>query len=255
MAQKSNRKSGIRPLEIGTYSLGSLGREVSNNVVNVFLLAFLNIYMGLDAMALTIAFTVVKLLDAVIDPLLASMVNNSKRGRFGRFRPWIALGAALNCGALMALFWPAAIHAQAAKYVYYISMYFLWGTTFSLVDVPFWSMIPAIANSTDDRNKVTSLAKLIGGFGGFVISSIGTSLLIPLVSVRKGVGIAHFALGATAGGMLLCFMLVTALCNKETYDLPQSNTKLRDFFALFRRNDQLGALTPCRISSSFPPRP
>ena len=77
-----------------TYSLGSLGRELSNNCINVFFLAYLNIYMGLNALVLTFAFVIAKIWDTVNDPLLATLVNNTKASKkWGKFRPWIAVGA------------------------------------------------------------------------------------------------------------------------------------------------------------------
>ena len=239
MSKKPTNK--LTGLEIGTYSVGSLGREVSNNCINVFFLAFLNIYMGLDVLVLTVAFVLAKLWDTVNDPMLAALVNNSKKGRFGRFRPWMLLGAILNCAALIGCFYPVGFANVTLKYVYYIGLYIVWGMTFTIVDVPFWSMIPTIADTTEDRNKVSSWSKLVGGFGGFVVSSIGTSLIIPKIAVTKGAPWAHFVLGITAGGMILCFMLVTVICNREKYDLPESKISLREILNLFKSNDQLRA--------------
>lgn len=236
MKKKSNK---LTIGEIGTYSLGSLGREISNNCIQVFFLAYLNIYMGLDVMVLTIAFVIAKLWDAINDPMLATLINNTKKGRFGRFRPWMAVGALLNTASLILCFYPVEFDSIGLKYVYYIGMYVVWGMTFTMVDVPFWSMIPTFADNTDDRNKVSSWSKLIGGFGGFVISSIGTSLIVPMVSKTKGATVAHFYLGLSAALMMFCFMMVTVLCNREKYDLPEEKVSLGEIFKLFKVNDQL----------------
>lgn len=224
-----------------TYSMGSLGREISNNCVNVFFLAYLNIYMGLDALILTIAFVVAKLWDTVNDPMLATLVNNTKVSKFGRFRPWIAIGAVLNTASLILMFTPIGEGVnEIIKYTYYIGMYIIWGMTFTLVDVPFWSMIPTIANSTDERNKVSSLAKLIGGFGGFVISSVGTSLILPNLA-HKGMTTAYLILGVCAGAIMLSFMSVTIMCNREKYEIPHEKIGFKQIFGLFKTNDQLAS--------------
>ncbi len=234
-------KNRLTAGEIGSYSLGSLGREVSNNCINVFFLAYLNIYMGLDVMVLTIAFVIAKIWDTINDPMLATLINNTKKGKLGRFRPWMLVGAILNCFALMLCFYPVSFSSEILKYVYYIGLYVVWGMTFTMVDVPFWSMIPTFADSTEDRNNVTSWSKLVGGFGGFVVSSIGTSLIIPKVAATHGATWAHFILGITAGCMMLCFMLVTITCNKEKYELPEEKVSLGEIFKLFKTNDQLVA--------------
>ncbi|MGN0761673.1 MAG: MFS transporter [Christensenellales bacterium] len=232
----------LRPLENVTYSIGSLGREISNNCINVFFLAYLNIYMGLDALVLTIAFVLAKAWDTINDPILATLVNNTKKGKWGRFRPWMAVGAILNAASVILMFTPLSADTSIGlKYFYYIAMYVIWGMTFTLVDVPFWSMIPAIANDTEDRNKISSLAKLIGGFGGFVITSIGTSVILANFIPKYGWEKAYLILGVAAGLMMACFMSVTIMCNKEKYDLPNEKVGLGEIFRMFKSNDQLVA--------------
>ena len=225
-----------------TYSLGSLGRELSNNCINVFFLAYLNIYMGLNALVLTFAFVAAKVWDTVNDPLLATLVNNTKPSkRWGKFRPWIAVGALLNAVSLVAMFIPLNTEstAEGVRYFYYIFMYIIWGMTFTVVDVPFWSMIPTIANSTEERNKLSSLAKLVGGFGGFVASTIGTSLCMPLIAPKYGVKTAYLAMGIIVAVLMFCFIMVTVLCNKERYKIPSEDVGIKEIFNFFKSNDQL----------------
>ena len=225
-----------------TYSLGSLGRELSNNCINVFFLAYLNIYMGLNALVLTFAFVAAKVWDTINDPLLATLVNNTKPSkRWGKFRPWIAVGALLNAVSLVAMFIPLNTEstAEGVRYFYYIFMYIIWGMTFTVVDVPFWSMIPTIANSTEERNKLSSLAKLVGGFGGFVASTIGTSLCMPLIAPKYGVKTAYLAMGIIVAVLMFCFIMVTVLCNKERYKIPSEDVGIKEIFNFFKSNDQL----------------
>jgi melibiose permease len=238
---------GLTGKDTFTYSLGSLGREISNNCINVFFLAYLNIYIGLDALVLTIAFVVAKIWDTVNDPILATLVNNTKKGKWGRFRPWMFFGALLNTVSIILMFTKLGEGvSDIGRYAYYIGMYVLWGMTFTMVDVPFWSMIPTIANRTEERNKVSSMAKLIGGFGGFVISSVGTSLILPSL-MNKGYGPAYMVLGLAAGVMMICFMSVTILCNREKYEIPNEKIGLKQIFGMFKQNDQLGAYSICYV--------
>ena len=111
--------------------------------------------------------------------------------------------------------------------------------TFTVVDVPFWSMIPTIANSTEERNKLSSLAKLVGGFGGFVASTIGTSLCMPLIAPNYGVKTAYLAMGIIVAVLMFCFIMVTVLCNKERYKIPSEDVGIKEIFNFFKSNDQL----------------
>ncbi len=240
----AKKQQSVKPLsvwETAAYSLGSLGREFSNNCVNAFFLIYLCIYQGLNPMIMTVAFVLAKIWDAVNDPMLATIVNNVKKSRFGRYRPWIFVGAILNAMTLVAMFVPlGASVSVVGRYAYYILIYVLWGMSFTLMDVPFWSMLPAIANSTEERNKASSMAKLIGGLGGFLVGMVGTSLILPNFS-KQGMSKAYMILGATAGVIMIVFVLITVIFNKEKYPIPHANVGLKTILYLFRVNDQLRA--------------
>jgi len=238
--QQANRQKGITALTI-TYSMSALGRQATLACVDIFYLSFLTIYMGLDVMAVTAAIVLIRVLDALTNPLLASVINNSRRGRWGRYRPWMMIGAALNSAALVLMFLPMGALPPVSRHAYYIAMFLFWGLTFTLLDVPMLAMIPTIANTTEDRNKVTSVSRLVGSIGGFVVISLGTSVVIPRVAVSHGITWAHFALAIGAAGMVLLFVSATSLLSRERYELPENRITAREVFGIFRENGQLAA--------------
>lgn len=241
LMKKTKNANRLTVPEIATYSLGSLGREFSNNCVNAFFLVYLCVYQGLNPVIMTVAFVLAKLWDAANDPMLATLVNNSKASRFGRYRPWILIGTVLNVAALVLMFSPLGDNfGTVGKYAFYIAMYVLWGMTFTVMDVPFWSMLPTIANTTEERNKVSSMARLIGGLGGFLTGMIGTSFVLPNFS-DNGMKRAYMILGLVAGVVMLVFVLFTVLFNKEKYPIPHENVGLKYIFSMFKENDQLRA--------------
>lgn len=242
MKNKASRLN--RPLsagEIATYSIGSLGREFSNNCISAFFLVYLCIYQGLNPMIMTVAFLFAKLWDAVNDPMLAAIVNNAKKSRFGRYRPWVFAGAIVNAATLVLMFLPLNDGLSSGwRYVYYIFMYVLWGMSFTVMDVPFWSILPTIANSTEERNKASSMAKLIGGLGGFLVGMVGTSIILPNFS-GHGMKKAYMILGAVAGLIMIICLLFTVIFNREKYSIPHENINARQIISMFKQNDQLRA--------------
>lgn len=238
---KKRIKKALTTGEITAYSLGSLGREYSNNCVNAFFLVYLCIYQGLNPIVMTVAFVLAKIWDAINDLLLAALVNNAKKTRFGRYRPWIFTGALLNAITLILMFLPMGESVNSiGKYVFYICMYVLWGMSFTVMDIPFWSMLPTIANTTEDRNRISSMAKLIGGLGGFLVGMLGTSVVLPNFS-NHGMKKAYMILGAAAGIVMIVFLMITVLFVKEKYPLPHENITFRQIIGLFKDNDQLRA--------------
>lgn len=237
---KNNKSKRLTAGEIATYSLGSLGREISNSCVGTFFLIYLCIYMHLNPLYMSIAFVLAKLWDAINDPMLAALVNNSKKHKMGRYRPFILLGAVLNAIILVFMFIPIHTETEGLRYLYYITMYVFWGMSFTVLDVPFWSMLPTVADTTDERNKVSSFVRLVGGFGGFTINTIGSSFILPAFA-PKGMETAYFILGVIAAVIMLAFVSVTVIGNREKYEIPHNKVGLSSIFKMFRENDQLRA--------------
>ena len=239
----SKQPGGISNFEAATYAAGSLSREASLSCVNLFYLAFLNIYMGLDILVLTVAFVIIRALDAFCNPLLASVINNAPQSRRGRYRPWILMGGLLNGASLVFMFLPLGGASVLLRHAYYILLFLFWSLTCTLQEVPYWAMIPAIAQSGPDRDKVSALSRFIGGNGGFIITFLGTSVIIPKVAPAIGIERAHFVLGIIAAGIVILFSFSPFVFNKERYELPVHKIKPREIFSLLRSNDQLGAYT------------
>lgn len=233
--KKSNK---LTVPEIVTYSLGSLGKELSNNCVNAFFLVYLCIYMHLNPLYMTIAFMFARIWDAINDPMLAAIVNNAKKSRFGRYRPWIFIGAILNSVCLIFMFYPIHTEIEGLRYAYYITMYVLWGMSYTVLDVPFWTMLPTVANTTDERNTVTSYVRLVGGFGGFTIGTIGSSFILPKFAAQ-GMERAYLILAVVASVLMLVFVCFTVFGNREKYEIPHTQVNLSILKNMFKTNDQL----------------
>ncbi|MGR5542612.1 MFS transporter, partial [Vibrio campbellii] len=89
---------------------------------------------------------------AITDPMMGVIVDNT-RSRFGKFRPWIVIGTLLNAIVLVGLFSTHMFDGKAL-YIYAAAAYILWGLTYTIMDIPYWSMIPALSSSREEREKL-----------------------------------------------------------------------------------------------------
>lgn len=236
----TKNKNKLTALEIGTYALGALGSAFGASCVNTFILIYFCVYQGLNPMIITVAFVLAKLWDAINDPMLATLVNNTRETKFGRYKPWIFFGALVNAASLALIYIDIGDVGIFWKYVYYIFMYVVWGMSYTCVDVPFWSTLPTIADTTHERNSASGIAKLVGGFGGFMTGLVGTSIVLPNFS-GDGIKKAYALIGVICGLIMIVFLSVTVLFNKERYKVPHENLKFRELFNMFKTNDQLRA--------------
>ncbi|QLE79625.1 hypothetical protein FLM55_07740 [Francisella sp. Scap27] len=70
---------------------------------DIFLMYYLTDMVGVNVAFVGILFVVAKLWDAIVDPLIGILVDNTS-SRWGKFKPWIAIGTVLNILVVIALF-------------------------------------------------------------------------------------------------------------------------------------------------------
>lgn len=218
------------------YSIGALGKELSNGMINVYMMLFLTCFIGLNGVIVGFAMCGIKLITIIFDPFMAMLINNTKNGRLGRFRPWILIGSLVNCCALLAMFIPIS-GSIGLKYLYYLFLFFMGGATYTVVDLPFQSMIPSLAGNTREREGITSMAKTVGGFGGFIVGS-GGSVLIGMLDGGQGNIHNYFIVAVVAASLFLVCTAIMCFSIKEKYVLPCQTIKLKEVFKIFKENDQ-----------------
>ena len=103
--------------------------------------------VGVPAAFVGTLFLFARVIDAVSDPVMGMVVDNT-RGRLGKFRPWIVIGTLINSLALLALF--SAHHFSGAELLVYVTVtYIVWGLSYTIMDIPFWSMVPALSSARE----------------------------------------------------------------------------------------------------------
>ena len=220
-----------------SYSIGTLGKEISFGMINVYSMLYLTSFMGLNGIVVGFAFCIVRLLAAFFDPLMATIVNNTK-SPLGKFRPWLLVGAIINSIILILMFLPLPNGTgMPVKYVFYLAMYFLWAISYAVIDVPIMAMVPSIADTPHERESVSSLSRLIGGFGGFIIGSGGAVLM---QNTFGNTDYRSYLLVAAVGAVVLIITLLLPIITlKERYVLPCQTVKFRDMFKMLKDNDQM----------------
>ena len=87
-----------------TFGLGTIGRDMLYSMVSMYLMYYLTDILRLPTSVMwwvTGIILAARIFDALNDPIMGVIVDNT-HGRFGKFKPWIALGALLS-GALTVL--------------------------------------------------------------------------------------------------------------------------------------------------------
>ncbi|MBR6029725.1 MAG: MFS transporter [Clostridia bacterium] len=216
------------------YGLGAVGKDMVYALSASYVMYYYQDVLGLSPSFVGLVLMIARIFDALNDPFMGVLVART-RSRWGRFRPWLVSGAVLNAFTLYALF-AAPAADEGRLMVWFTGFYLLWGITYTMMDIPFWSMIPAAAESEGEREKLTVVGRTCAGVGSALVSV----LLMPAVGLLGG-GSEREGFRLTALIISAVFALTALVCGagvRERRRADQPVCSVRDMLKALLRNDQ-----------------
>jgi GPH family glycoside/pentoside/hexuronide:cation symporter len=160
------------------YALPNLSYSVAALPLALFVPAFYADDLGLPLAQVGMAIAASRVLDVVTDPLMGQL-SDRVRTRFGRRKPWIALGTPILLIALWQLFVPYARGETSVAALFgWTALLFL---GFTIVDLPFKAWGAELSRDYGERSRVAAWREAFG-FAGQVLL-----LLLLLVLSQAGI--------------------------------------------------------------------
>ena len=138
--------------EKASYGVGAIGKDMVYTLVSGFLLYYYNQVLGIKGSFIAVIFMLARVFDAFNDPFMGIVVEKT-RSRYGKFRPWLLIGTMLNAVVLVSMYSVPRNLSQVSLMVYTSVMYVLWGITYTVMDIPYWPMLPAITKAGKEREE------------------------------------------------------------------------------------------------------
>lgn len=160
-----------------------------------------------DAAALML---VARLFDVVTDPLMGSLADRTQ-SRWGTYRPWLIFGS-IPFGLVFALLLFTPDLGPEGKRVWAYTLYLLMMAIYTMVNVPYGSLLGVMTDDDDQKNQFSSY-RMIGAYAmGFV-----TLLSFPyLQKMIGGSGQHQYAVLGVGFGILAAVMtMACGLLTKE----------------------------------------
>ena len=229
----------LKKKEIFGYSLGGFGKNLAYVLVSSYTLYYYNSVLNVSASFVAVLLMVARIFDAFNDPIMAAIVAKTK-GKHGRYKPWILSGAVLNSLVIAAMFTVPYQLNQTGIKIYITITYFLCGITYTISDIPYWSVIPAITQPGRARENLTLFTRIMSGIG----TGLATAFTMMCVrqlgggispeNYRKGFMIFSFI----TAGLYTFFTIITVInLPKERYE-ESSNISIKEIFSSLFHNDQ-----------------
>ncbi len=224
------------------FGLGTIGRDALYSLVSMYLLVHLTDVVGFSDGNLAIIgvlLTVFGIFDAVIDPFVGAIVDNTKT-KWGKFKPWIFIGM-IGMGILTVLMFHNFRMDETWHIVLLAVTYLLFSILFSLNDIAYWSLMPAISKDQKVREGVGAFARICANIGMFAMVLIYLS--VP--DLFAGFGLndrdAYFVFAIIIAVIMWVFQSITLFGVKEDRSRLEATerTSLKDLWRALAHNDQL----------------
>ena len=183
-----SEKRTLTGVEQFAYGIGAVAKDMVYMLSASYVLYYFQDIMGVSAIAMGIILLVARVFDAFNDPIMGVIVAKTKT-RWGKFRPWLMIGTITNT-VLLVLMFAAPPTLDAGGLIAYAAItYILWGVTYTMMDIPYWSMVPAFTESGKEREGLSALARSCAGVGSAIITIV-TVMAVAAIGSKMAAGSA-----------------------------------------------------------------
>lgn len=238
-------KKQLTGLEKFSYGIGAVGKDMVYMLSASYILYYYQDIMGVSAVAMGIILLVARIFDAFNDPIMGVLVAKTKT-KWGKFRPWLFIGTVTNAVILYLMFAAPPALSGTGLVAYAAVTYILWGVTYTMMDIPFWSMIPAFTKSGKEREGMSALGRSCAGVGSAIISIV-TVMLVAALGSAFGDGVNNERIGFKLVALIVAvlfvlFITITCINIKEKSTVDVESVSIKDMFKALIENDQAMAI-------------
>ena len=266
MGNETSIANGGKRGKIGqrvAYAFGNLGQSAFYNALSTYFIVYVTscLFSGVEKGVaakligiITSLVVIIRIAEIFIDPLLGNIVDNTST-KWGRFRPWQFLGGLVSSLLLILIYTGmfGLVNVNTTCFiVLFVICFIVLDVFYSLRDISYWGMIPALSSDSHERSTYTALGSFTGsiGYNGITYNGI-TVVVIPIVTYFSWVFTGSHTesqSGWTSFGIIVALLGIltawsVAFGTKESESALRSKAQknggpLQAFKALFQ-NDQL----------------
>lgn len=212
--------------EIAVFGMGDLFGGGGQLVINFFYLIFLTDVVKLNPGLAGVIVLISRIWDAVSDPLMGIISDNTK-SKYGRRRPYILLGGIGIIIAFIMLWWPVSFGTQAVTFAYVLFAYLFYSTISTIIMVPYSSMSSEVSMDYKERTVVNGTRLFFSQFASLLCAV----LPMEIVKMASNVETGYILLGIVFGIFFaIPLIMIFFICRERA---PMTHTKSKFSFKTF----------------------
>ncbi len=234
-------KKKLSGAEKFAYGIGAVGKDMVYMLSAAYILYYYQDILGVSAVAMGVILLVARVFDAFNDPIMGVLVAKTKT-KWGKFRPWLMIGTITNAVMLVLMFAaPPALNGSGLV-AYAAVTYILWGVTYTMMDIPYWSMVPAFTEAGKERESMSALGRSCAGVGSAIVS-IATVMLVKFLGNTFNVfgnyeRSGYMLVAIIVAALFIIFITITCVVIKEKSSVDMETASVGEMFKSLVSNDQ-----------------
>ena len=212
-----------------------IGQNIYYNITAAFISTYLAM-QGIDLGKVALVLLIVKIWDAVNDPIFGYIFDKVKFKNGQKSLPWLRIATALIPVVTIILFSIPSGLTEAGKLIWFGAAYVLWDTVYTLTDVPAYAMLNTMTDNLQERNTLLSVNRVFSG-GGVLIYGVVLPLLI---SEQVGMS-ASLAVAIMAIFSAITMVPLSLNCKERNYrpEEEDENFSMKQMFKYLGQNKYL----------------
>lgn len=243
------KDKGLKTSEYIGYALGDTASNLFFTTFNIFLIYYYVDVWAIPAASISFMMLVTRLWDAVNDPVMGLIADRTNT-KWGKFRPYLLWGAIPYgiCGYLM---FAGPDLGASGKLTYAYATYTLMLMAYTVINVPYSSMLGVISPSSRTRGVASSF-RFVGAFGGgFLVSLLCRPLVKHLGGGNEVLGF-QYTIAIFAVVSIAMFWTCFATTRERVTPPPQQKTDVwAELGELVRNRPWLMLLVATICSTTF----
>lgn len=209
------------------FGIGMLGNQMFPAALSIFMVVLVK-GLGMDPMLWGILFFVPRLFDALTDPIMGFITDNT-RSRWGRRRPYILVGAIIAGVSFIVMWQIYPENSQTFNFTYFLITSILFYLGLTIFATPFVAMGYEMSNDFHERTRLMAVAQWIGQWAWVIVPWFWIVIYDPELYATPAAGARQLSI--LVGIFCLGLALVPALFCKTQQVKPENMLKLsrKDF--------------------------
>jgi len=158
------------------FGSGDLAQNLIFQVTCMYLLFFYTDIYGLDAVDVSVMFTVGNVANVIWDPIVGALIDKSNP-QLGKYRSYLVFVGIPLSGFAILCFWDGFAPSLVYAYITYIAMTLL----YTFINVPYGALNSALTRDTNEITILTSVRMFMANCGGLAVAS-GLPLLVAFLA-------------------------------------------------------------------------